>query len=121
MPEIALAPTSPMWQDIAALVAWLDANNPRTEHEIACRVMKIAEETGEAVAAYIGLAGQNPRKGVCATRDDLAKELCDVIVTGMVALATTHGAVGAEAHLASRFTTLLTRAQAQPAGEIASA
>ena len=52
-----------IWRHVATLVAWLDAANPRTDHEIACRVMKLAEETGEAVAAYIGMTGQNPRKG----------------------------------------------------------
>lgn len=104
----------PLWRHVATLVAWLDAANPRTDHEVACRVMKLAEETGEAVSAYIGMTGQNPRKGVCATRDDLTGELCDVIVTAMVALATITGtAAGAEtrlqAHLTARFTRLLAR------------
>ena len=47
----------------ARTVAWLDAANGRGPYEIAIRVMKIAEETGEAVAAYIGTTGTNPRKG----------------------------------------------------------
>jgi hypothetical protein len=46
-------------------VAWLDAANGRGPHEAALRVMKIAEE---AVAAYIGLTGANPRKGVTPGR-----------------------------------------------------
>lgn len=114
-----------VWRHVAVLVAWLDAANPRTDHEIACRVMKLAEETGEAIAAYIGMTGQNPRKGRCATVDDLASELCDVIVTAMVALATIAGPGAADAeavlqaHLSARFARLLERISAStddPAG-----
>jgi hypothetical protein len=107
-----------LWRHVATLVAWLDAAHPRTEHEIACRVMKLAEETGEAVAAYIGMTGQNPRKGICATRDDLASELCDVIVTALVALATIAGDGDPEAimqaHLSARFARLLDRIGGEP-------
>ena len=115
MPAHAADPaTITVWRHVATLVAWLDAANPRTDHEIACRVMKLAEETGEAVAAYIGMTGQNPRKGTCATRDDLTSELCDVIITAMVALATiTADAADAETclqqHLSARFARLLAR------------
>ena len=64
--------------------------------------MKIAEETGEAVAAYIGLTGANPRKGVTATPDDLAGELCDVVLAALIALATvTGGTPQAESRLAA--------------------
>jgi hypothetical protein len=112
-------PRVTVWRHVATLVAWLDAANPRTDHEIACRVMKLAEETGEAVAAYLGMTGQNPRKGTCATRDDLAAELCDVIITAMVALATITGnAADAEtvlqAHLSARFARLLARIDQAP-------
>lgn len=108
-----------LWRHVATLTAWLDAANPRTEHEVACRVMKLAEETGEAVAAYIGMTGQNPRKGTCATLDDLTAELCDVIVTAMVALATVTGdASGAETrlqqHVAARFARLIERIDGEP-------
>ncbi|WP_147268435.1 MazG-like family protein [Spongiactinospora rosea] len=34
-------------------------------------ILKIAEEFGEAVQAYIGITGQNPRKGVYGTREDV--------------------------------------------------
>ena len=65
------------------------------------RVMKIAEEAGEAVAAYIGTTGTNPRKGVTATDDDLAGELCDVVLAALIALATiTGGTPHAESRLA---------------------
>ncbi|WP_431897316.1 MazG-like family protein [Nonomuraea sp. bgisy101] len=101
-------------QHAAALLAWLDTANPRTEHEISMRIMKIGEEFGEAVAAYIGMTGQNPRKGVTHTLDDLTAELCDVIVTAMVALASVTGDAEQagqhiDRHLTKRYTRLLER------------
>src|SRR5690348_13228364 len=75
-----------VWDHVARTVAWLDAANGRDPHEIAVRVMKIAEETGETVSAYIGLTGANPRKGVTADPDDLAAELCDVVLAALVTI-----------------------------------
>jgi hypothetical protein len=49
-------------------------------------IMKIAEELGEAVQAYIGVTGQNPRKGIYGTREDVQNELADVVVTAGVAM-----------------------------------
>src|SRR4051794_41799552 len=80
-----------VWDHVARTVAWLDAANGSGPHEIAVRVMKIAEETGEAVSAYIGLTGQNPRKGVTADPDDPAAELCDGVLASLVALTATTG------------------------------
>ncbi|MFD0405549.1 MazG-like family protein [Kitasatospora sp. NPDC127116] len=71
---------------IRRLVDWLDRVNGTGEHETAMRLMKITEEAGEVTQAYIGTIGQNPRKGVTHERSDVADELCDVIVTAMVAL-----------------------------------
>lgn len=67
-------------------------------------IMKIAEEFGEAVQAYIGVTGQNPRKGVYGTRDDIQKELADVIVTAGIAMIAIAGgdADDARAHLEKR-------------------
>ena len=63
--------------------------------------MKITEEAGEAVAAYFGVTGANPRKGVTASTEDLTGELCDVVLAALVALATvTGGTPQAEARLA---------------------
>jgi hypothetical protein len=60
--------------------------------------MKIAEETGETVAAYIGMTG--PRKGTTSSTDDLAGELCDVVLATLVPLATiTGGTPQAESRL----------------------
>lgn len=70
---------------------WLDAEvsedyrtDPLGQHW--ARVAKVAEETGEAIEALIALTGQNPRKGVCGTLDDLLGELGDVAMTGMFAI-----------------------------------
>lgn len=47
------------------------------------RISKVAEEYGEVVAAYIGATGQNPRKGVTHTREDVVKELIDVAIAAL--------------------------------------
>jgi hypothetical protein len=48
---------------------------PRTrlpaETEKLLRIMKLTEETGEVTLAVIGAMGQNPRKGVTHTRDEI--------------------------------------------------
>ena len=74
------------WTTIRELTAWLDASNGRDDTEIALRLLKLTEEVGEVAQAWIGMQGQNPRKGVTHTREDVADELCDVIVTALVAL-----------------------------------
>jgi NTP pyrophosphatase (non-canonical NTP hydrolase) len=70
---------------------WLDADVAETYQGQPLaqdwgRVAKVAEETGEAVEALIAYTGQNPRKGVCGTLDDLLGELADVAMTGMFAI-----------------------------------
>jgi NTP pyrophosphatase (non-canonical NTP hydrolase) len=50
------------------------------------RVEKIQEEAGEAIAALIGMYGLNPRKGVTNTKDDVLKELADVVITALCAM-----------------------------------
>jgi len=65
------------WDEIAAFFS--DVEEP-------IKVMKVGEENGEAVEAYIGLHGHNVRKGVTHTRRDVAKELADVAITAYVAL-----------------------------------
>ncbi len=85
------APEECVWGHVARAVAWLDDANGRGPHETAVRVMKIGEEAGEAVAAYIGVTGGNPRKGITATADDFTGELCDVVLAALVALVTVSG------------------------------
>jgi NTP pyrophosphatase (non-canonical NTP hydrolase) len=77
------------WGTIEQIVSWLDASSvlpPETEKLL--RIMKLTEETGEVTQAVIGAVGQNPRKGVTHTWDDVQAELCDVMFTAMVALTT---------------------------------
>jgi len=50
------------------------------------RLMKLSEEVGEVMQAYIGVMGANKRKGRSHTGHDVAKELADVVITAMVAL-----------------------------------
>lgn len=75
-----------LFADVRDITAWLDRSNPSTPHEDSMRVLKLVEEAGEAAAAYIGMVGQNPRKGVTHTRDDLLNELADVAITALCAM-----------------------------------
>ena len=50
------------------------------------RLVKIGEEFGEVIQAFIGFRGWNKRKGYSHTAKDVADELCDVIITAHVAL-----------------------------------
>ena len=54
----------------------------------AVRVLKIAEEFGEATEAMIGYLRLNPRKldRPSHSKQDVAKELADVVITAMVAM-----------------------------------
>ncbi|HEY1704072.1 MAG TPA: MazG-like family protein [Trebonia sp.] len=77
------------WATIGEITSRLDASSalpPETEKLL--RIMKLTEEAGEVTQAVIGVMGQNPRKGITHTWDDVHAELCDVIFTAMVALAT---------------------------------
>jgi NTP pyrophosphatase (non-canonical NTP hydrolase) len=76
------------WNTVDALVAWLDRGSDLpSETKTILQILKITEEAGEVAEAVIGATGQNPRKGHSHTWDDVQNELCDVIVTAMVALA----------------------------------
>ena len=77
------------WDTIKQLVEWLDAESG-VSPDVArlLRVLKISEEAGEVAEAVHGVTGSNPRKGNSHTWDDVQAELCDVILTSMVALRT---------------------------------
>ncbi|MDT0306190.1 MazG-like family protein [Streptomyces sp. DSM 44917] len=80
---------SAAWETIGRLVAWLDAHSAHPpEVRRLLRVLKIQEEAGEVAEAVHGAMGSNPRKGASHTWADVEKEVCDVILTGMVTLAT---------------------------------
>lgn len=78
-----------LWPTIDRLVQWLDAETDTTP-EVArlLRVLKISEEAGEVAEAIHGVCRANPRKGAGHTWEDVQNELCDVILTSMVALRT---------------------------------
>ncbi|WP_327246693.1 MazG-like family protein [Streptomyces sp. NBC_01320] len=77
------------WDTIDHLRSWLDAGTGiRPEQDLLLRMLKLSEEVGEVAQAVIGTIGQNPRKGVTHSWQDVEAELCDVIVTAMVALRT---------------------------------
>jgi hypothetical protein len=75
-----------LWPVTDRIADALNTANGAGEHETAMRLIKVVEEAGEASAAYIGMTGQNPRKGVTHTAADVADELCDVIIAAAVAL-----------------------------------
>ncbi|MBB0246461.1 hypothetical protein FNQ90_20680 [Streptomyces alkaliphilus] len=78
-----------LWPTIDRLVRWLDTETETTP-EVArlLRVLKISEEAGEVAEAIHGVSRSNPRKGAGHTWQDVEKELCDVILSSMVALRT---------------------------------
>jgi hypothetical protein len=75
-----------LYEGVRLITKWLDDANEPGPHEDAMRVLKLAEEVGEAVEAYIGFTGQNPRKGVTHTGLQFYHELIDVAVTALCAL-----------------------------------
>ena len=81
--------TADVWAGIDALWTWVDTNRPLSGQEaLLLRMLKLSEEVGEVAEAVIGATGQNPRKGVSHTWDDVRSELCDVVITALVALRT---------------------------------
>ncbi|MGW7467262.1 MazG-like family protein [Streptomyces xantholiticus] len=81
--------TDHSWETVGRLHAWLHENSKYPpEQEVLLRVLKLSEEVGEVAQAVIGAKGQNPRKGTTHSWQDVESELCDVIITAMVALRT---------------------------------
>jgi GNAT superfamily N-acetyltransferase/NTP pyrophosphatase (non-canonical NTP hydrolase) len=75
------------WETIDRLVAWLDRGSALpAQTKTILQILKITEEAGEVAQALIGVTGQNPRKGFSHSWTDVEKELCDVVITAMVAL-----------------------------------
>lgn len=83
------------WATVDRLVEWLDTNSEGPpEVSRLLRVLKISEEAGEVAEALHGVMGTNPRKGPSHTWEDVESELCDVILTAMVALASLNPQAG---------------------------
>jgi len=89
---LAAETAEPTLERILAIIhnvdLWLDAEVTETYvgQPLAqdwARVAKCSEEVGEAIEALIAYTGQNPRKGVCGSRDDMLGELADVAATAM--------------------------------------
>ncbi|MFC4533942.1 MazG-like family protein [Sphaerisporangium dianthi] len=100
-----------IWQNVERLVAWLDAEAKQPpDTELLLRILKVSEEAGEVAAAVVGAFGQNPRKGFTHTWQDVDAELCDVILTAMVALRSRNPEAARvfEAHVAGVTTRSLT-------------
>lgn len=89
-PALPEPPASPgLWAAIDDLWTWLDANRAHGGQEgLLLRMLKLSEEVGEVAQAVIGATGQNPRKGITHTWEDVQGELCDVVITALVALRT---------------------------------
>lgn len=78
-------------ETVTGMVSWLNSKNLLTREELGLRIIKLTEEVGEVSAAWIGFTGQNPRKGITHTKEDVVKELLDVSVTALVAAESIHG------------------------------
>ncbi|MFF4831423.1 MazG-like family protein [Streptomyces sp. NPDC001315] len=90
-PAAPATPTAPvdLWASVDGLWAWLDAGRPHDGREgLLLRMLKLSEEVGEVAQAVIGVTGHNPRKGTTHTWEDVEAELCDVVITALVALRT---------------------------------
>lgn len=72
-------------EHLVALSRWVDAGNAHRDPEAITlhRVIKVAEEMGEAVTALIGALGANPRKGTEGTLENVLEELLDVAVSAL--------------------------------------
>jgi cytochrome c553 len=55
------------------------------------RLSKVGEEAGEVIKEYIGVTGQNPRKGVSGTMQGVRDELLDTAITALAAYEHTTG------------------------------
>jgi NTP pyrophosphatase (non-canonical NTP hydrolase) len=77
------------WNRVERLRTWLDENAVQASDSDVrlLRVLKIGEEFGEVAEALHGAMAANPRKGANRTWDDVYKELCDVTITALIALA----------------------------------
>lgn len=74
-------------EDWLLLIDRLEAHYTRYGNgNLANQIIKVQEELGEAAEAYVGWCGLNPRKGTTHTRDDIAMELADVMLTAALAI-----------------------------------
>ncbi|WP_030563953.1 MazG-like family protein [Streptomyces aureocirculatus] len=111
------APAAPMdlWDSVTRLHGWLTAHDRHPPEEtLLLRMLKLSEEVGEVAQAVIGATGQNPRKGTTHSWEDVQSELCDVVITALVALRTL--TPEPERALDARLRTVVARSAAGPRG-----
>jgi hypothetical protein len=98
------------WHHVELMARYYGKIAPPGMTALGWQLIKLMEESGEVATNFIGYSGQNPRKGdVVVTIEDVVKEICDVIITGMVALSTT--CTTPEATLNHRFQIIRERTQ----------
>ena len=68
--------------------AWLDNHNGHNELQQTLRILKVAEEAGEAAQKWINHLNANPRRrGLPPSIEEVGDELGDVVGTALVAIA----------------------------------
>jgi hypothetical protein len=87
---------------IAALSQWID-NGPTyvgldSEAHVWRRIGKVTEENGEVTEAWLGVIGENQRKGQFGSVDDVVKELLDVATCALGAIEHLTGNAGCSMH-----------------------
>ncbi len=76
---------------LTAIDRWLDAEVAQMyqDQPLAqdwARISKVAEELGEAIQAFIGYTGQNPRKGTSGSLGNVLEELADTAISAILAM-----------------------------------
>lgn len=84
------AVTEPLGSVILGISNMIDSTYPADldpEAHLLRRCIKITEEAGEVIEALFGALGENPRKGQTHTMDDVRRELLDVALAALAAIA----------------------------------
>lgn len=84
-------------EDVTAISRLIDGSYPTdldAEAHRWRRCIKVAEEVGEVTEALLGLSGENPRKGVTHDIGQVRKELLDVALAALGAVAHLDGNQG---------------------------
>ena len=77
---------------VQAIDEWLDKGVEHMDYGLQpmaqdwARISKVAEELGEAISAFIGATGQNPRKGITNDGNEVLEELADTAMTAILAI-----------------------------------
>lgn len=88
---LAAQPAIILGDIVTSVDGWLDDYAPAhyRDNPLAqdwARLAKLMEESGEAVDKFIGITGNNPRKGVHGTEEEFLGELADVAATAILAI-----------------------------------